>query len=598
MTQGATPAGPRRTVGSEVRALLRTVVAVALVLLVVNVATRAYLLAELAPRVDHLRAAADDLDRLHAGMVDEETGARGYLATGSPVFLDPYNRALPVAAAASAALARTVSSGRLTRDLIELEQARQRWTDQWADKITALGSRRDLTTFLLSGKSLFDSYRQTHDALQRDIEAQINGAARAQDAWLLWSGIVQAAITLGVVTVSLLVRRRVTRRITKPVEALATAVGRITDGDLEARVSLAEGPEELVALGRDIDAMSDALAEQMTLAKLREDEATRHGQRLSTVLGAAREVAGSLSLRYVMSSVATAAGNLGSDRVRIWLLDDEDENLVLSFDTAAGPNGPTQLVSISAGTGVVGRAAHFGHPVGPEPLEDDGSVVAVPLIVGGRVVGALECQSVGEPASTAELEVLEALAGHAAGAVVSARLHEQTLEFAVTDALTRLPNRRAFENEFDDEVQRAQRYHRPLSVISVDLDHFKMLNDRYGHAYGDLALQQTSDALRHGIRTTDRIYRLGGEEIAILCPETTAGDARILAERLRAAVAAAAGPDAPPVTASFGIAELPSHAGDSKSLLAAADRALYAAKRHGRNRVEIDEAAGVSQYAG
>jgi diguanylate cyclase (GGDEF)-like protein len=592
------PAGPRRIVGSEVRVLLRTVVAVALVLLVVNVATRAYLLAEIAPRVDHLRTAAEDLDSLHAGMVDEETGARGYLATGSPVFLDPYNRALPVVAAASTTLSTSVPAGRLTRDLVNLEQARQRWTDQWADKVTAAESRRDLTTFLLQGKSLFDAYRRTHDALRRDIEAQISSATRLQNAWLLWSGLVQAAITLGVVTVSLLARRRITRRITQPVEALATTVGRITDGDMDARVTLSEGPAELVALGRDIDAMSDALAEQMTLAKLREDEATRHGQRLSTVLAAAREVAGSLSLRYVMSSVATAACNLGSDRVRIWLLDDEDENLVLSFDTAAGPNGPAQLISIAAGTGVVGRAAHFGHPVGPEPLEDGGSTVAVPLIVGGRVVGALECQSVGEAAGTAELEVLEALAGHAAGAVVSARLHEQTLEFAVTDALTRLPNRRAFENEFDDEVQRAQRYHRPLSVISVDLDHFKLLNDRYGHAYGDLALQQCSDALRHGIRTTDRIYRLGGEEIAIVCPETTAADARILAERLRVAVETSAGPDAPPVTASFGIAELPSHAGDAKSLLAAADRALYAAKSQGRNRVEIDQSTVVSQYAG
>lgn len=581
----------RRTVGGEVRLLLHTVIAVAVLLLVVNVATRAYLLAHIAPRIQQLRDASDDLDRLHAGLVDEETGERGFLATGSTVFLEPYKMALPVVATASRQLADRLPSGHLTRDLVTMEQARQRWTDEWAQRALHVPPPGPLDAFLLQGKTLFDTYRQAELRLHGDIERDITAANNLEDEWLLASGITQAAITVVVVAVALVARRRITRRITDPVAALATAVDRISAGNLDVPVTVPEGPHELVALGRDIDAMARALREQMAIAEQRENDATRHGERLATVLGAAREVAGSLSLRYVMSSVATAAMGLGCERVRVWLLDEEtDHVLSLSFDTASGPTGPEQVTSMRIGAGVVGRAARYGHPVGPEPVTSGGTAVGVPLIVGGRVVGALECLHGDATAiSASELEVLEALAGHAAAAISAAQLHEITVEHSVTDALTRLPNRRAFQNEFDEEIHRALRYRRPLSFITVDLDHFKQLNDRYGHAYGDIALQRAGDALRSELRESDRIYRLGGEEIGIVCPETSAEQATNLAERLRAAVESSAGPDSPRVTASFGVAELPAHAGDAGSLLGAADRALYVAKAQGRNCVVVDQ---------
>ena len=212
------------------------------------------------------------------------------------------------------------------------------------------------------------------------------------------------------------------------------------------------------------------------------------------------------------------------------------------------------------------------------------------MIVGGRVVGVLECL---QPAVSSDqddagiLEILEALAGHAAGSVEAARLHEHTRELSVTDALTGLPNRRAFDEDIDNEIRRAARHARPLSVIYLDLDHFKQLNDRYGHDYGDIALQQTAAALRVQLRDTDRCYRLGGEELIVIAPETTTAAAAILAERLRDAVERSAGPNSPMVTASFGISSYPDHAGDATALVRAADRAVYAAKADGRNRVRI-----------
>ena len=337
--------------------------------------------------------------------------------------------------------------------------------------------------------------------------------------------------------------------------------------------------------------MAAALQEQMVDLAEQREQVRLHAGRLSTVLAAAREVAGSLSLRYVLRSVSDAAVSLGSDRVRIWLVEEEEQTLRLSFDSESGSGGPETASQVVVGTGLIGRTAKYGRPMGPDPMEDETAhALAVPLIIGGRIVGVLECISLNNGSIPPEvLEILEALAGHAAGAVASAQLHERTSELALTDALTRLPNRRAFEADFAAETERAARYNRPLSVISIDLDRFKLLNDRYGHAYGDLALQQSSEALRDGVRSSDRVYRLGGEELVVLCPETAAVDAVMVAERLRVALEASAGPDAPAVTASFGVAQLLVHGRDPLELLAAADRALYAAKHAGRNRVVLAE---------
>ena len=580
-----------RPVGAEVRLLVRWISAVSLLLVVANVGPRVWLLMEVKPRVDLLRSVAAQLDDVHAGMVDEETAVRGYLATGSRSFLEPYDEAVPRVDSAAGRVAELLPSGGLSRDLLRVELARQRWHDAWAVPATTRmrageDRREELATFMAEGKALFDAYRQAHQTLDRDVDSAIREAARQESAWLVGSGLFQLAVALGVVVVALLGRRRVTHLITGPLEELAGAVRQITRGDLDARVDLESGPLELVELGEDVTAMASALRDQRTTAVERQHDLDLYARRLGTVLGAAREVAGSLSLRYVLRSVADAATSLAGDRARIWLLEEDDNALTLAFDTAAGPEGPVHAVRVTTGTGLVGRVAKYGRPLGPEPLEDGGSALAVPLIVGGRVVGTLECLApAGGAMDDDVVEILEALAGHAAGAVASARLHERTMELAVTDALTELPNRRAFEAEFAAEVDRAQRYARPLSVISVDLDHFKALNDRYGHAYGDLALQQTSAALRETVRTSDRVYRLGGEELAVVCPETTAADAVVLAERLRSAVEAAAGPDAPVVTASMGVAEMPTHARAGNDLLAVADAALYSAKHAGRNRV-------------
>lgn len=161
---------------------------------------------------------------------------------------------------------------------------------------------------------------------------------------------------------------------------------------------------------------------------------------------------------------------------------------------------------------------------------------------------------------------------------------------ARTDPLTGLANRRHFMEALDLEVERSERYGRPLSVVALDMDHFKSVNDTHGHGAGDTVLQEAARALRSVCRDVDLAARLGGEELALLLPETDAAGARTVAERVRERIAAAAhrSPTARPfrVTASLGVATAKQGA-SGESLLQAADQALYRAKDLGRNRVVL-----------
>jgi diguanylate cyclase (GGDEF)-like protein/putative nucleotidyltransferase with HDIG domain len=171
---------------------------------------------------------------------------------------------------------------------------------------------------------------------------------------------------------------------------------------------------------------------------------------------------------------------------------------------------------------------------------------------------------------------------------------------ARTDALTGMKNRRGFEESIDVEIERARRGDHPLTLVLGDLDHFKRVNDRLGHGAGDAALTRIGRILREGKRQIDYAARTGGEEFALILPETTEQEAYVLTERLRTAVQHAFAGELVPVTFSFGLAGFPHHGRTPDDLLRSADRALYAAKELGRNRSVIfsAEISSVSLPAG
>ena len=157
-------------------------------------------------------------------------------------------------------------------------------------------------------------------------------------------------------------------------------------------------------------------------------------------------------------------------------------------------------------------------------------------------------------------------------------------EAAFTDHLTGLANRRRFERQLEREVARTERYGRPFCLLLVDIDNFKHVNDTNGHDAGDEALRRVANVIQSGTRGIDTGARIGGDEFAVILPETSLERGLEVAERLRSAIAALEADPAQRVTASLGVAELPACAHTGDELRAAADAALYEAKRGGRNR--------------
>lgn len=173
---------------------------------------------------------------------------------------------------------------------------------------------------------------------------------------------------------------------------------------------------------------------------------------------------------------------------------------------------------------------------------------------------------------------------------VLGRQADELLRRLSTDALTGLVNRRAFLERLDQEHGRSRRYPQPVSVMLLDVDGLKAINDRGGHAAGDAALRAIGDAIHRGLRATDIGCRFGGDEFAVMAPEADEPAARVIAERVRSLAEGMSLPGGLRVTVSLGVAcAAPGEDWTSPGILERADRALYEAKRMGRNRVALDK---------
>lgn len=254
------------------------------------------------------------------------------------------------------------------------------------------------------------------------------------------------------------------------------------------------------------------------------------------------------------------------------------------------------------GDGIAGKVFASGQPITVDNTEKSGdftaresafarSLLCVPMAVDGEAIGVINITNKkGErPFSPDDLGILRALADQAAVAIVRARLYEA----AITDGLTGLCIRRFALHRLREEVKRARRYGTPLGMVMCDIDHFKRVNDTWGHPAGDAVIVAVAEVLRSGLRAdVDVAGRYGGEEFLLLMPQTGAEGTRIAAERLRARIeerSIEAGTEKPlAVTMSFGVTELGAD-DTAETLLARADRALYASKEGGRNRVTVME---------
>ena len=260
--------------------------------------------------------------------------------------------------------------------------------------------------------------------------------------------------------------------------------------------------------------------------------------------------------------------------------------------------GPGEAASIRPGIDEVARLAteqrqvQLKKQIDPEKdprlaalLPFARNVAIFPLAAEGKSVGVLAVEHPGRMGRIERrvVDMVTQFASHAALSMENARLYQQVQKQAETDALTGISNRRTFESTLEREMSRAARNGEQLTLAMFDIDHFKALNDNYGHQVGDEVLKKVAHALAMTCRDFDTPARYGGEEFVVILPSCSSKESLMVAERLRKAIADIEAVTS--VTASSGVATFPTHASDMHSLIKAADEALYESKRAGRDRV-------------
>jgi diguanylate cyclase (GGDEF)-like protein len=275
---------------------------------------------------------------------------------------------------------------------------------------------------------------------------------------------------------------------------------------------------------------------------------------------------------------------------------------------AVSGEGADELVgkTFRDATGLVGMVVENRHPL-PYRGECDAdvqvlfsrslsaprlpSILVLPLLVHRDVLGTLILGSHEPGGFGADVRlILQVLAGHVSVSLANARMVKRLEELATTDGLTGLLNKRALIEMARQKLRSAQRFGKPLSVLVCDLDHFKKVNDNYGHDVGDRVIVGFAEALRRAKRETDTVGRFGGEEFVIVCEQTDPDGAELLARRVRQELAATTfvtKDGTLTVTCSVGVATYPRAGRDWEELFKATDEALYASKRAGRDRVTV-----------
>ena len=417
------------------------------------------------------------------------------------------------------------------------------------------------------------------------------------------------------------------RRLTRPdgAEVLLIAVSRGDPPDLlpglaelgsdQPYILVAPGAEESPVLAQGaywtlappVDAVTLFTVVRTTAdnSSLRRDF-RRQRNTLATFNDVGRALTSTLKLKEVLNLIAEKTTELVKCEAWSLLLMDPRTN-ELTFEIATGPQ--PELVRgfrIKVGQGIAGWVAKEGQPILVQDAQKDPrfypevdgttgfrtrSILCVPLMSKEKILGVIELINKVDRSGfdRHDLELVTTLAGYGAIAIENARLYEKAEELAITDDTTQIPNMRYFYHILNREVARARRRNSSLSLLFIDLDKFKLVNDTHGHLHGSRLLLEIAHVLKRSLRGVDLVARYGGDEFVGLLPDTPHETAFRLAERLRSLVEAFTYRPDPSltikVTCSIGVASFPDQAKTKEDLVRFADQAMYRAKGAQRNVV-------------
>jgi len=432
-------------------------------------------------------------------------------------------------------------------------------------------------------ESIHTNYALYDDA-SRELEILLNERIDR----LLFKKNIAGLIGISAIFLSIYIFTGFYKSVVPPLRNLSDISQTIAAGDFSRRV-ITDSNDELGVVGKTVNKMTEAIKEKVS--------------QLTALQEAVSDITATLEIERVLERLTQrAACLLRSELAAIVVLHPETDAIQYfkanippeSFPVKKTPEG-RGLWTVVAREGSAIRLDDLtmhprfeGLPPEHPPVKN---IIGLPIVQRGKLIGGvLVANKSGAGSYSQEDEdLLRTLTLQISSALDNARMHAVVSELATRDSLTGLNNRRVFKERLDEEITRAFRYNRPFSIMMLDLDKFKKVNDTYGHPAGDSVLQQSAKMILQQVRNCDFSARYGGEEFVVILPETSEENSVSVGERIRNAIAQHTFnlPDGKDIriTISIGIASFPANAMTAEKLIERSDQALYNVKQTGGNRV-------------
>jgi diguanylate cyclase (GGDEF)-like protein len=499
-------------------------------------------------------------------LTDAETGQRGYLLGTDESFLEPYNASIANLPDALDGLARSTSSPNereVVAKITKLTREKLVYMSQTIS-LKRAGESQEAADMVASqrGKLLMDQIRVLFKSQHHSLALQRTALREKLTSSLQYNtalGIGASLANLAIICTSIFVAAN----------------------SLNQRAEAAKQAEML----------AESNAEHAESESLRADRASATAQMLQAIdnIKAPAELSHVIPV-FLSKILSGTSGGIYLYRNSRDFLELKAQWGEVHVDT--GPLSPSDCWGLRFGKihqTIIGKDLCCAHSHVHSLSQQD--QMCIPMISQGDVIGLIVIVSQNSTNKAFEREAIVTLAEQLALAINNVMLREMLRQQSIVDPLTGLYNRRHFDESLKRELIRSKRADTSCSAVMMDLDHFKRINDTYGHDAGDLVLKAVSQNLLTRVRGSDLVCRYGGEELVLLLPDCTDEAAEKCAENIRQSIAEISiyhlGQHITGITASFGVASFPAHAQDTEGLLKAADLALYAAKNAGRNRVVV-----------